>query len=86
MWDRDEYLVDSDSFEEALDRIKKHFNDEDFDDPLIPDSTDSLDTIEELTPQENDNCATRELIYVNEEGMDKPIMDNSIPAQQNPHL
>lgn len=88
-WDRSRYTIQADTYEEAERKMKRNYEfDLDDTDPdyLEPDWTDCIDgTIDTISPI-NDGQPTRELIYINEDGNDKTLLDNIIPPTQNPHV
>jgi predicted transglutaminase-like protease len=87
VWERSKYVIEAESYEEAVAKATEIFKDDELQDEehgFIEQET-LYDTIENMTPKENDNQSTMELIYVNN-GEDKTILDNHIPPIQNSHV
>lgn len=88
-WDRDEYIIDAEGQDEAIEYMKKVFKDElPAEDSIYPHDTYPLKhaEVEDMMPEQNDGQATQELILDLENGHDVPICDNAIPPVQNPHV
>ena len=87
-WERENYYIEAETEEEAIDKMKKHFNDAiELEDSPQPSSYEDLELEEDLTPIDNDNQATRELFMIDDHsGLDTRICDNAIPPIQNPHV
>lgn len=86
-WDRDRYIIEAETYEQALEVMTKVFKDDSPEDYIEPDYVECLDgTIEDLDPEDNGGQATREMFYINDKGQDTPIADNAILPIQNPHV
>lgn len=88
MWDRDEYVIERETEEEAIEFMKKVFNkqvpNEDMPQPV--DSQPLDDTISYEEPTICSPSATRELLFIVPAGEDIHTTDNAIPPIQNPHV
>lgn len=73
LWQRHKYVVNADSYEEALDKVAQELNDQEFSDDIFVETDMLYDTIEYIDPKENNGQSTKELIYEN-----KTILTNEI--------
>lgn len=76
-WERNKFLIPGDTYEEALERAKKLFETFGFEGSILePYSDETLDW-EQMSPQENDNQPTRELMYKSPQGEEVSVMSNA---------
>lgn len=71
VWQRSNYSIEADSYEEALSIMEKEFEDPQFEEPEYIDTEYIYETVYELSPEENDNQSTKELLFGK-----KPIKTN----------
>ena len=72
VWEKHKYTVEAPTYVEALEIMKREFVNTEFMDNFV-ESEIMYDTGEFMTPEDNDNQATKELLY-----NDKVIIDNII--------
>ena len=65
IWQRFAYYIEAESYEKALDKMKQEMKDGNIDDDICYHTEFLTDTVEYLTPEENNGNCTKELIYKN---------------------
>lgn len=66
VWQRSYYCIEADSYEEALSLMKEEFENPQFEEPGYIDTEYLYDTAYELSPKENNNQSTKELLFEKE--------------------
>lgn len=63
VWQRSNYSIEAESYEEALSIMEKEFEDPQFEEPEYIDTEYLYETVCELSPEENNNSSTKELLF-----------------------